>query len=180
MTGAARGCLTGALALALAGASLAQESKSADVAKELAAALDAGKLDSIAAKDPSQADTYVAALYFPGVQLLLVSAKYSAPVLLDAKLQQKNFRDVYIDLNSASVPASKVFVEDLGANGLQARRVGDAPFDSVDMGGKHVAFDGDWKSQKMSQDEYMKAYSTADERYREALATLLAQLRKTS
>ncbi|MGE5245816.1 MAG: hypothetical protein ACM3SQ_16455 [Betaproteobacteria bacterium] len=181
MTGTARGCVAGVLTLALTGTAFAQESKSATIAKQVAAALDAGKLDSIAAKDPSQDGTYVAALYFPGAQLLVVSAKYSAPTLLDAKLQQKDFRDVYIDLNSASIPETKILFEDLGADGLQAKRNGDNnPFDSVDMAGKRVAFDGDWKAQKMSQEEYMKTYSTADQRYSDALSALLAQLKKTS
>ncbi len=154
MTRTARGWLTGVLALALTSTALAQESKSEGVAKQLAAALDAGKLDSIAAKDPAHEGTYVAALYFPGGQLLVVSAQYSAPTLLDAKLQQKNFRDVYIDLNSASIPQSKILFEDLGANGLKVKRDGDDPFDSIDRGGTRVAFDSDWKKQKMSEDEY--------------------------
>lgn len=47
----------------------AQESKSSSLAKQLAAALDAGKLDSIAAKDPASPDVFAAALYFPGMQL---------------------------------------------------------------------------------------------------------------
>jgi hypothetical protein len=175
-----RGGLTGLLALSLAGTALAQDSKSAAMAKQLAGAMDAAKLDSIAAKDPSQEGTYVAALYFPGTQLLVVAAKYSAPTLLDAKLAQKAFRDVYIDLNSASMPETKVFVEDLGANGLKAKRDDDDPFDSVEQAGKRVSFDGEWKKQKMSEDEYMKTFAGADERYSQMLQALLAQLKPTS
>jgi hypothetical protein len=64
----------GALAVVVSLASTsvwAQESKSAPLAKQLAAALDAGKLDSVAAKDPSAPDVFYAALYFPGAQLLV-------------------------------------------------------------------------------------------------------------
>jgi len=48
-----------------------------------------------------------------------VSGKYSAPALLNDKLGLKNYRNVYLDLFGASIPGTKVFVEDLGANGLQ-------------------------------------------------------------
>ena len=54
---------------------LAQESKSSALAKQLTAALEAGKLDCIAAKDPAAPDIFYAALYFPG-SLLVVSDKY--------------------------------------------------------------------------------------------------------
>ena len=69
---AARGCLTAAFVLSLAAPVLGQESKSSTIAKELVAALDAAKLDSIAAPDPAQPDVYIAALYFPGIHLLTV------------------------------------------------------------------------------------------------------------
>ena len=39
-------------------------------------------------------------------------------------------------------------------------------------------FDGDWKKQKMSEQDYMKAFSAADERYTQILTALLAQLKK--
>src|SRR5262245_47349721 len=81
----------------------AQESKSAAAAKELSDVLDRLKLDSIAAADPAEPGTYVAALYFPGAQMLVVSAKYSAPTLLNDKLNKKDYRDIYIDLSSASI-----------------------------------------------------------------------------
>jgi hypothetical protein len=181
MSRSARGVLAGFAAVLLAGSGWAQESRSAALAKQLTAALDAANLDSIAAKDPSAEGTYVAALYFKGAQLLVVSAKYAAPTLLDAKLAQKDFRDVYIDLNSASVPESKVFIEDLGADGLRPKRGGDNdPFDSYEQAGKRVAFDGDWKAQKISEQDYMKTYSAADERYSQILQTLLEQVKKTS
>ena len=41
-------------------------------------------------------------------------------------------------------------------------------------------FDGEWKAQKLSEQEYMKAFSSADERYAQILAALLAQLKKQS
>jgi|ERR1700687_673321 len=172
------GALAAVFVIGLAGGARAQESKSAPLAKQLAAALDAAKLNSIAAKDPAVPGVYIGALYFPGFQLLAISAKYSAPVLLDARLEKKEYRDVYIDLNSAAEPDSKMFIEDLGVDGLQAKREENRPFDGVESRGKRTAFDGDWKKQQLSEQEYMKIFSAADERYSQMLDALLAQLKK--
>ncbi len=178
MKALAQGILVVALVLGPAATSPAQDSKSSSLAKQLAAALDAAKLDSIAAKDPAGSDVYVGALYIPGFQLLTVSAKYSAPILLDGRLGKKEYRDVYIDLNSASTPGSKFFVEDLGLDGLRAKRDENKPFDSVEIAGKRTSFDGDWKRQQLSEQDYLKAFSTADERYTQILTALLAQLKQ--
>jgi hypothetical protein len=175
----ARVCLCGVLALS-AGAASAQEPKSVALARQLAEALDAGHLDSMAAKDPSHPDTFIGVLYFKGVQLLAVSAKYAAPALMTEKIGQKNYREVYIDLNSASVPDSKIFIEDLGADGLKLKHDENTPYDTYEAAGKRTAFDGDWRKQKLSEQDYTKAFSTADARYSEMLTALLAQLRPAS
>jgi hypothetical protein len=172
------GALAAVFVIGLGGGALAQESRSAPLAKQLAAALDAAKLNSIAAKDPAAPGVYIGALYFPGFQLLAISAKYSAPMLLDARLEKKEYRDVYIDLNSAAEPDSKMFIEDLGVDGLHAKREENRPFDGVESMGKRTAFDGDWKKQQLSEQEYMKIFSAADERYSQMLDALLAQLKK--
>ena len=176
----AHGCLAGLLAIGVAAPARAQESKSAPLARQLADALDAAKVDSIAAKDPAHPDTFVGALYFPGLQLLTVSAAYSAPILLDTRLEKKEYRDVYIDLHSAGTADTKVFVEDLSVDGLKARRDGDRPFDSFEAAGKRTSFDGEWRQQEMSEEQYMKAFAAADERYAQMLMALLAQLKRSS
>ena len=96
------------------------------------------------------------------------------------KLSKKEYRDVYIDLNSASVPESKVFIDDLGADGLKAERNENQPFDTFEEGAKRVAFDSDWKKQKLTKEDYMKTFASSDERYSRFLTALLAQLKKTS
>jgi len=169
-----------AVVLSLSTVASAQDSKSAPLAKQLAAALDAAKLDCIAAKDPAAPDVFVAALYFPGVQLLIVSGKYSVPQLLNERLTKKEYRDTYLDLNGASVPASKIFLEDPGADGLKAKREENQAFDSYEADGKRTMFDGDWKKQKVSEQDYMKAFADADVRYTQILTALIAQLKKTS
>lgn len=168
------------LALSCASGVSAQESKSSALAKQLTAALDAAKLDSIAAKDPSAADTYCAALYFAGSPLLVVAAKYTVPQLLEARLGKKEFRDTYIDLSSASVPDTKIFIQDAGGDGLRAKREENQAFDSFELAGKSTLFDGDYKKQKLSEQEYLKMFSSADDRYTQILTALLAQLKKPS
>ena len=76
----------------------------------------------------------------------------------------------------ASAAATRLFVEDLGADGVKAKRE-DQGFDAVENKGARTVFDGDWKKQKMSEADYMKAFAAADERYGEVLAALLAQLK---
>jgi len=157
----------------------AQESKSAPLAKQLVAQLDAAKLDSIAVRDPSSQDVYLAALYIKGSQLLVISNKYAVPAALEGRLSKKEYRDLYIDLNSS--PANgRVFVEDLGSDGLKARREENQPFDSVEINSTRTMFDSDWKKQKLSEEDYMKAFSAADDRYAQILSALLAQLKKGS
>ena len=156
----------------------AQEPRTAALAKELTALLTQRKLDSIAARHPAGPDQFVAALFFPG-QLLVVSARTSAPAVVNEKLIRREFRDVYIDLNSASIPESRVMITDGGADGLRSRREPNMPFDMQDMAGKGIRFDGNWREDKMSEQDYMKAFSQADEAYLAALQALVAELKKT-
>jgi len=158
----------------------AQESATRQLAQQLTNLLDQRKLDSIAAKDPAAADRYVAALYIAGSQLLVVGAKYSAPTLLNEKILQKNYREVYIDLNAASSPGSKVLVEDLQANGLRPDRDDDEPFDVYTKdGAKQVSFDGEWRKHKMSEDEYRQTFADAEDQYARMLELLIGELKKT-
>lgn len=156
-----------------------QPSKSAPLATELVRLLDAQKLDSIAARRGS-GDEFVGALYLPGSQLLVINAKYSAPDRITYHLLRKAYRDAYNDLNSTSERQAKIFISDLGANGLVFRRRGSQPFDTVDMPGKTVAFDGEWGKAKISEAEYTKTFQTTDEQYTEMLQALIAELKKPS
>lgn len=155
----------------------AQQSRSASLAKELAALMQEKKLDCIAARSPSGTDQFVAALYFPG-QLLVVLARYSAPAVLDEKIARKEYREVYIDLNAASIPESRILIADAGADGLRPRRAPNQPFDSQDIGTKGIHFDGNWREQKLSEQEYMEIFAQADENYSAALQVLVAALKK--
>ena len=157
---------------------LAQESRSAAVAIELTRLLDQAKLDSIAAKHET-AGQYVSALYIAGSQLLVVSAKYSQPARMDYLLTEKKYQEIYQDLNSASERQSKVFVMDLGANGLRFKREKNE-LDTADVAGKSVVFDGDWDKAKISEAEYRKAFETTDAQYTQMLQALVVALKKPS
>jgi hypothetical protein len=164
--------------LVLPPVAVAQDSKSAALAQELTALLDKNKLEAIAAKDPSAPDLYVAALYFPGSQLLVASARYSVPPILNEKLAKKDYRDIYTDLNSASVPGTLVLVMDMGADGLKPKQ-DETRIDTCDANAKSLVLDGDWKKQQMaSEADYNKAFADADARYAKMLAALIAQAKK--
>ncbi|MEZ5290265.1 MAG: hypothetical protein R2745_04225 [Vicinamibacterales bacterium] len=157
---------------------MAQDSKSAAAAKELQQILSSKKMDSVAARDPEAADTFMAVLAVPS-QLMVVSAKYSEPSLLNERLVQLKYMDVYMDLNRASIPESRYFITDFGADGLRAKKAKkDDPFDSREVAGKQFNFDGNWREDKMSEAEYMKIYAESDEQYARILSVLLEQAKK--
>jgi hypothetical protein len=157
-------------------AARAQDARSVDLAKQLTGLLDQKKLDSIAVPDAQNPGAYIAALYFPGTQLLVVSAKYSAPALLTELLARKEYRAVYAELTSASVPGSKLLVNDVYANGLFLRPAGSNPPDSVE-GATQATFDGAWKKAKIAEADYIKSFSDADAAYTRALQVLITQLK---
>lgn len=156
----------------------AQEPQSAAPARELSKLLTDRKLDSFAMRVPNTADEFAAALVFPG-QMIVVWAKFSAPTVLNEKIIKREYREAYIDLNSASDPASRHFVTDLGADGL-SRGGRNQPADAHDFGAKSVRFDGSWREDKMSEKDYVQAHADGDAAYARVLGLLLEQLKKSS
>ena len=154
-----------------AGPATAQESGA--LAAQLAEAMAGTQLDAVAAKDSEGTDRFVAALAFPG-QLLVVSARYEVPIYVEEKIANRQYREVYIDLNAASIADTKVLITDSGADGLTA---GADAVDVYDTGSQVLRFDGDWGGQQMSEDAYMKAFTDADQQYARMLKALIAQAR---
>lgn len=155
----------------------AQASKSAAIAKELVQVMDAKKLDSIAAKAPAGDGHFAAALYFPNVQLLVISGHYSAPQLMEPRLAGKQYRDTYMELSGTVTPDTKVFVQDMGDPGLTSRKQ-DNMYDTWTRAGNVVMFDGENEKQKLSDEEYAKAFAAADEEYALILGALLEEAKK--
>ncbi|HWQ00395.1 MAG TPA: hypothetical protein VNK92_07985 [Vicinamibacterales bacterium] len=169
------------LAAAMAGwpcALAAQEARSTALARELAQLMEQRQLQYVAVKDPSQPDRYVAALYLAG-QLFVVSARYSAPPLLDERIKKKEYQEVYIDLNSASIPQSKVFIEDSNADGLRPKPDDEAPADSYESGNRRTLFDGNKKA-SLPEEQYRQIFDQADQQYTQMLTLLVDQLKKPS
>ena len=152
-------------------------SKSASVAKELVQVMDAKKLDAIAAKVPAGDGKYAAALYFPKVQLLVVSGTYPAPQLMEPRLQGKQYRDTYMELSGTVAPTSKIFVQDMAEPGLSMRKQ-ENMYDTWNNAGKIVMFDGDPDKQKMSDADYEKTFTAADDEYARILSALLEEAKK--
>lgn len=145
-------------AVALVGQAQAQESESAPLAAELAELLSASGMGAIAARDTADEDRFVAALSFPG-SLLVVSARYEVPLYVEQKIDAEEYREVYIDLNAASIPQTKVLITDTGADGLSS---GDDSADMVDIGSGPARYDGD---------------ADADAQYARMLRALIAEAR---
>lgn len=176
-----------AAALVLAAAVLfppalsAQESKTVALAKELQGLLEAAKVDCAAGRLAGSTDEFVAIMYFPGAQFLAISAKYSAPPLLNERLIQRNFKEVYLDLNAATAPADRMVIEDLQNNGLKFKNSPNEPSDYYTKGtAARVQFDGQWKKKKISEDEYTKTFAEADALYTRMLEAVIAEMKKGS
>ena len=152
-------------------------SKSAGIAKELCQLMESKKLDSIAAKIATPEGTFAAALYFPNVQLLVISGHYPAPQLMEPRLAGKQYRDTYMELSGTVSQDSRVFVQDMGEPGLSSKRQ-DNLYDTWNRAGKIVMFDGEPDKQKMSDGDYQKAFTAADEEYAKILSALLAEAKK--
>jgi hypothetical protein len=151
-------------------------SRSATLAKQLTAALTERRLEAIATQHPDEPDRFVAALFVPGAQLLVVSARYASPPLLQARLSHKEYRDIYLDLQGSPIPHSSVFFQDMMADGLCASR--DQTADLLYHGtATPQIFGGDWRKLNSSEKQYEQQFTAADEQYRRLLEILLAPLR---
>ena len=151
----------------------AQAPASAPLAAQLAELMSSAQLDAVAGHSGEDENRFVAALVFPG-QLLVVSARYEVPVYMEEKIENGQFRDVYIDLNAASIAGTKVLVTDAGADGLHAS---DDAVDMFDDGSSVLRLNGDWGAQNMSRDDYMQAAADADDQYVRILNALIEQVR---
>jgi len=182
------------LALGLAGAAplaaqknqpVGPAAKSTGPVKELVGLLEAKKLTSFLVKDPAADSRFIAVLHIPGTQLLVVAATYEGSTDMEYFLYSKEFMRAYQDLNASVHSKNKVFVEDLVEDGLKAVPAKDEAADSITIGGSRRAFDGDFadpkrrnQANKISQDDYLKAYSEADETYTKLLGALIEGLKK--
>ena len=151
----------------------AQDARSPALALELARTMGDQQLQAIGAVDPEQPDRYIAAMLFPGIQLLAVAATPQVPALARQELDQRRYTELYGTLHQAIVPDSKFFVQDMGADGLT-----DKGADSVDIidkrAVKQLIFDGSPSRHQMTDKEYQQHFAKADEQYSRVLTALIA------
>jgi hypothetical protein len=121
-------------------------------------------------------DVFVAGRLFPRAQWLVVSGRPTAPSVVQAYLDRHEYGDVYGLLQSAVVPDTKWFVQDLRADGLHAEIA-----DSVDILYERVVnqtiFDGEPGKHKMRAKDYARKFADADAEYARLLSLLLRSLR---
>jgi hypothetical protein len=153
------------------------QSLSEPLAKELSGVLLEKKLDAIAAVDPEDGERFVAALFFGNAQLLVVSARYPAPALLTEQLTRKAYGEVYGALHGASVRETRLFIQDMGADGIDS-----GPGESVDVvyeqDVKQTLFDGHPEKRHMSKAAYAEKFQHTDDEYSRLLKVLIAEAQK--
>lgn len=150
------------------------------LAKELVAELAKKKQDCIIAKDPEVAGQYIAALHLPGLQLLVVSAKFADTGPMEFRMFSGDCMGGYADINAAVTATDRVVINDLGADGLVALPKKEAPRDGISRGGKEVKLDGDpkvLKAAKLTSEDFQKTFNDAEKAYATYLRLLIARLK---
>jgi hypothetical protein len=144
-------------------------------AAELVKRLGSSETKAFAAAVPDDPSRFVAVLHIPNVQLLVISGNYPVPALLREHLLKGDYQRVYLDLNSSAEREGRFFVEDLGADGLARDRKPNTPFDITWRNGtERTMYNGDWKAQELSQQEYRARFDRDEAQYVQILQLLLA------
>jgi hypothetical protein len=150
---------------------------SAELAADVVKLMEQRNLDTIAAAHPTDPGRFVAAMHIKGVQLLVISGRYSAPALLKEQLIKGDYRKVYLDLNAAADKEGRLFITDSQANGLRVQPDKNAPFDISwrDMSAQ-ILYNSDWKSQKLKEADYRKRFTEDETEYSAMLDVLKTAL----
>jgi hypothetical protein len=150
---------------------------SAEAATKLVSELQRMGLDAIAATDQGKPGTFVAALYIPNSQLLVVSARHPSAEAVAYRIAHHQYRDVYLDLQGSPDRQDKFFVQDSGANGIVNTPAGGGDVDVLyEDGARQTVFNRDIKAQNLSRSEYDAKLAAADVRYARLLKLLTAAL----
>ena len=151
----------------------AQHLLSPEAAPGLVQALDVAGLESIAAADPAEPGTFVAALHLQGGLMLVVSARHPSVDGLTQRIAARQYRDVYLDLQGTPTPQHKFFMQDSGADGISnARSEGGGVDVLYEDGVTQTLFNGQPKAQKLTSAQYDARLAAADTRYARLLTLL--------
>ena len=108
-----------AVAIFVPAVAMGQASQSEARAKQLTALMTSQQETALAAKD-DDTGAVVAALLYPGVQLLVVSARPDSTEDIDDRLTRGEFEDVYAMLMDGALRNTRLFFQDLDIDGLHA------------------------------------------------------------
>jgi hypothetical protein len=148
--------------------------QSSILVNQLVKAMSAVKLDAIAAKDPADPGRFVAALAFPGVQLLVISSRHQSLDYVTMQLGKREFREVY-DALQRGAPEGRLFFHDMGCDGFVRN-------DSIDIFYEgptaQTLLDGDWAAQSLTETAYQAKRKAAEAQYTHALSVLLEAVKR--
>jgi hypothetical protein len=157
---------------------LGQDCKSAPLAKELTTLLAERRLDAFAVQDPSRPGFFVAVRSYPGVQLLVVGGSSSAIDYITYQLARKDYGEVYSALHSSAASATKLFVHDMGADGLTRES------DQVDVvyekDADQMLVDRAGRASGLSKEAYASKVTAIDEEYAALLDIVLKEIRQST
>jgi hypothetical protein len=161
-----------------ASSAAAQTTVSSAAARDVAALMTERQLEAFAVQDPEASNRFVASLLIPGVQLLVVSAEYPLPDELKTQLAQKNYRDVYVALHQPVSAPTRFFLIDLACDGLDPK--GDAADILYEKGSTQTLFNGDWKTQGLTEAVYKTRLADTDRHYSRVLGQLRDALKASA
>ena len=144
---------------------------SADAVKRLTTAMKERQLTAIAVKDPAAPDRFIAAMLFPGVQLLLVEGKSDSGAYVESLLASGDYAKAYATLHYGPADG-RLFVQDMGADGLHgdAKHAADVVYrNGVDQ----YLLNGDHKAAGRSAEGYAALVKQLDEHYSRAVSRLV-------
>jgi hypothetical protein len=157
---------------------LAEDGTSRVLATDLVKMMAERNLEGYAIEDPARPGYFVAVRSYPGVQLLLVEARSTAPDYIRAQIAQKAYVEAYSVLNSTAVADTKLFFHDMGCDGLT--RDGDQIDVMYEQAVRQVVFDGKGKASGLSKSEYNAKFGTAESQYAGMVTVLLDSLKSSA
>ena len=152
------------------------EADTRTMAAQVAAEFEAQVLNAFAAEHPNDPGRFVSALYVGG-HILAISAVHSTPAFVRREIAGKHFRYVYSILSTSANRQGRLFVEDLGEPGLRLTRDATGSCDITWRDStRQTIFDGNWRSQELSEAEYHQRFASDESEYAEMLRVLAAVL----
>ena len=123
-------------------------------------------------------DEFVGAMYFPGSQIVVLSAKTSVPDRMTYLLLQKSVQGPVHRAERRGGPAVARFrVGPRGQRPQVPPREERGAGHSGSSGGR-LTLDGEWRKAKISEAEYTKQYQAHDQRYRLMVEAMITALKE--